>query len=82
MKRLMLFCCNMLTKEYSYDANGYLTEDSNKNITSIQYNCLNLPSKVMFKDGSTIAYTYGGDGAKLKTIHTMGGSTTTAEYCG
>ena len=71
-----------LTKEYSYDANGNLTEDSNKNITSIQYNCLNLPSKVMFKDGSTIAYTYGGDGAKLKTIHKIGGSTTTTEYCG
>ena len=71
-----------LTKEYSYDANGNLTEDSNKNITSIQYNCLNLPNKVMFKDGSTIAYTYGGDGAKLKTIHKIGGSTTTTEYCG
>ena len=71
-----------LTKEYSYDANANLTEDSNKNITSIQYNCLNLPNKVMFKDGSTIAYTYGGDGAKLKTIHKIGGSTTTTEYCG
>ena len=35
-----------LTKEYSYDANANLTEDSNKNITSIQYNCLNLPNKV------------------------------------
>ena len=71
-----------LTKEYSYDANGNLTEDSNKNITSIQYNCLNLPNKVVFKDGSTIAYIYGSDGTKLRTIHKIGGATTTTDYCG
>ena len=28
--------------EYVYDKNGNLTKDLNKNITSIQYNCLNL----------------------------------------
>ena len=71
-----------LTKEYSYDANGNLTEDSNKNITSIQYNCLNLPNKVVFKDGSTIVYIYGSDGTKLRTIHKIGGATTTTDYCG
>ena len=44
--------------EYAYDKNGNMTKDLNKNITDIQYNCLNLPSKVTFKDGSTITYTY------------------------
>ena len=34
--------------EYAYDKNGNLTKDLNRNITSIQYNCLNLPSKVTF----------------------------------
>ena len=34
--------------EYAYDKNGNLTKDLNKNITGIQYNCLNLPSKVTF----------------------------------
>ena len=28
--------------EYAYDKNGNLTKDLNRNITSIQYNCLNL----------------------------------------
>ena len=30
------------TTEYAYDANGNLTKDLNKNISSITYNCLNL----------------------------------------
>ena len=30
--------------EYAYDKNGNMTKDLNKNITDIQYNCLNLPS--------------------------------------
>ena len=34
--------------EYTYDKNGNLTKDLNKNVTSIQYNSLNLPSKVTF----------------------------------
>ena len=34
--------------EYAYGKNGNLTKDLNKNITGIQYNCLNLPSKVTF----------------------------------
>ena len=34
--------------EYAYDKNGNLTKDLNKNVTSIQYNSLNLPSKVTF----------------------------------
>jgi hypothetical protein len=40
--------------EYTYGKNGNLTKDLNKNITDIQYNYLNLPCKVTFKDGSTI----------------------------
>ena len=50
--------------------------------SSIQYNCLNLPSKVIFKDGGTIAYIYGADGTKLRTVHQIGGTTTITEYCG
>ena len=68
--------------EYAYDANGNLTKDLNKNISEIQYNCLNLPRKVTFTDGSTIEYTYAADGTKLRTVHTIGGTTTTTDYCG
>ena len=68
--------------EYAYDANGNLTKDLNKNISNIQYNCLNLPSKATFTDGSTIEYTYAADGTKLRTKHVINGTTTTTDYCG
>ena len=68
--------------EYAYDANGNLTKDLNKGITGISYNCLNLPNAVTFSDGSTITYTYGADGTKLRTVHKIGSTTTTTDYCG
>ena len=68
--------------EYAYDANGNLTKDLNKGITGISYNCLNLPNAVTFSDGSTITYTYGADGTKLRTVHKIGSATTTTDYCG
>ena len=64
--------------EYAYDANGNLTKDLNRNISNIQYNFLNLPSKVTFGDGSTIEYVYAADGTK----HVINGTTTTTDYCG
>ena len=68
--------------EYTYDNNGNLTKDLNKGITGIQYNCLNLPSKVIFSDGSTVTYVYAADGTKRHTVHTIGSATTTTDYCG
>ena len=69
------------TNEYVYDNNGNLTKDSNKNISSIAYNVLNLPSTVTFSDGSTITYSYAANGTKLRTVHTISGTTTTKDYC-
>ena len=68
--------------EYTYDANGNLTKDLNKNIIDIQYNVLNLPSAVTFADGSVISYLYSADGVKLRTVHTINGTATTTDYCG
>ena len=68
--------------EYSYDANGNLTKDLNKGISGITYNFLNLPNVVTFSDGSTITYTYGADGTKLRTVHKIGSTTPTTDYCG
>ena len=68
--------------EYSYDANGNLTKDLNKGISGITYNFLNLPNAVTFSDGSTITYIYGADGTKLRTVHKIGSTTTTTDYCG
>jgi len=69
------------TNEYVYDNNGNLTKDSNKGITNIAYNSLNLPSTVTFSDGSTIVYSYAADGTKLRTVHTISGTTTQKDYC-
>ena len=51
-------------------------------MADIEYNFLNLPDKVTFSDGSTIEYVYAADGTKLRTVHTIGGTTTTTDYCG
>ena len=67
--------------EYAYDANGNLTQDLNKGIEDIQYNSLNLPRLVKFKDQSTITYTYAADGTKLRVEHKIGSSTTQTTYC-
>ena len=67
--------------EYVYDNNGNLTKDSNKGITNIAYNSLSLPSTVTFSDGSTITYSYAANGTKLRTVHTISGTTTTKDYC-
>ncbi|MBR6252114.1 MAG: RHS repeat-associated core domain-containing protein, partial [Bacteroidales bacterium] len=68
--------------EYTYDANGNMTRDLNKGITSITYNVLNLPAKVTFSNGVTVMYTYDANGNKLKTIHKSATETHTTEYCG
>ena len=60
------------TAEYVYDKNGNLIKDLNKNISSIGYNCLNLPDQVIFGNGNSILYDYGADGTKLRTVHTTG----------
>ena len=71
-----------LSTEYEYDENGNLTKDLNKNITAIQYNCLNLPSRVMFANGNSISYLYDAAGRKLRTVHVLEGDSVTTDYCG
>ena len=41
-----------------------------------------MPSVVTFSNGNTITYTYTYDGKKLRTVHVIGGVTTTTDYCG
>lgn len=53
--------------EYTYDENGNLTQDLNRNIKDIQYNFLNLPQRMEFEDGSTTEYLYDADGRKFRT---------------
>ena len=68
--------------EYTYDENGNLTRDLNRNIKDIQYNFLNLPQRIEFGDGSTTEYLYDAEGRKLRTVHRADGKTTTTDYAG
>ncbi|WP_148372969.1 RHS repeat domain-containing protein [Bacteroides bouchesdurhonensis] len=70
------------TVEYTYDKNGNLTKDLNKDISKIGYNLLNLPDEVTFANGNSIRYEYAADGTKLRTVHKTGATTLTTDYCG
>lgn len=51
--------------DYRYDANGNMIKDENKGIGTIEYNYLNLPSKVWKTDSDYVSYTYDATGRKL-----------------
>ncbi|MBN8863667.1 MAG: hypothetical protein J0H92_09865, partial [Sphingobacteriales bacterium] len=83
---------NSSTADYTYDGNGNLVKDLNKDMVTyggnngIEYNHLNLPQKVTIKkDGSNnkgvIEYTYDAGGTKLKkTVYEPGVDTTVTLY--
>ncbi|WP_343618301.1 RHS repeat-associated core domain-containing protein, partial [Flavobacterium sp.] len=70
--------------QYSYDANGNMTKDNNKNITAITYNHLNLPAKITFATAGNITYLYNAAGQKVQKIVTVTSpaSVTTTDYLG
>ena len=67
---------------FFYDANCSFIEELNNYIADIQYNCLNLPSRIQFGDGNFISYLYSSIGTKLRSSHCIGGDTLTTDYCG
>lgn len=70
-----------ITTEYTYDSNGNMLTDANKDITSITYNHLNLPTTINIGLGE-INYIYDATGIKQeKKVETNSGITTTA-YAG
>ena len=61
--------------DYTYDANGNMTKDLNKDIGSssvqgVLYNYLNLPSQVNVTNKGNIQYVYDATGSKLQKITT------------
>ena len=56
----------------------YLSEK----LADIQYNFINLPSRIEFENGHVISYLYDADGIKLRTTHIIGSDTTVTDYCG
>jgi RHS repeat-associated protein len=73
---------NKSSIDYTYDLNGNLITDKNKNITEIIYNHLNLPTKITFGTTGNIVYFYNASGQKMQKIVTDGTNTTTTDYLG
>jgi RHS repeat-associated protein len=67
--------------DYTYDANGNLLSDANKNISNVQYNYLNLPKGITTGKG-TIGYVYDAAGNKLQKQTIEGSIVTTTLYIG
>ena len=70
--------------DYTYDDNGNLISDKNKDITSITYNHLNLPNIITFVNGNTITWLYDAAGVKLQkqTYEYANNTTNTKDYIG
>ena len=66
----------------TYNANGALTSDTGRKISSVTWNEIDLPQTVTFSTGSTINYYYAADGTKLREVRTVSGTTTTIDWCG
>ncbi|WP_281232037.1 DUF6443 domain-containing protein [Flavobacterium gelatinilyticum] len=65
------------TIDYTYDVNGNMKTDTNKGITAISYNHLNLPTIVTIA-GQNINYVYDATGVKQRKI----ANTITTDYAG
>ncbi len=60
--------------EYQYDLNGNMISDDNKGLSNVDYNYLDLPSKLTGTDNKTISYIYSANGQRL--AKTANGKTT------
>src|SRR4029078_12119431 len=54
--------------DYSYDTNGNLSSDYNKNLSSISCNYLDRPQTIKVTNKGSIEYVYDAAGNKLKKI--------------
>ncbi|MBP6754628.1 MAG: RHS repeat-associated core domain-containing protein [Bacteroidia bacterium] len=68
--------------DFTYDNNGNMTADINKEIESITYNHLNLPIKINFGAKGNIYYLYNAIGGKVKKVveDNVAHITTTTDY--
>jgi len=58
---------NTVGNDFAYDKNGNMIKDLDRDIVTIQYNFLNLPTLIQFKKGHQIMNIYAADGRKLET---------------
>ncbi len=72
------------TTEYGYDANGNMTSNEDKQITTIAYNHLNLPTEITSTSGAKIHFAYDAAGMKptQKVYNSRGTLTKIQDYIG
>lgn len=73
---------NSASNFFDYDDNGNLIQDDNRNISSIEYNHLDLIEKITFSDGRYIDFVYDASGNKLSKTYFDGSSPVTTDYLG
>lgn len=75
---------NTSGNDYVYDANGNMTIDKNKTITTaMSYNYLNLPEKIVRNVGSDyLMYYYDATGVKRTQMTNLGAQQTWTDYIG
>jgi RHS repeat-associated protein len=66
--------------DYEYDENGNLKKDDHKGITSIEYNYLNLPTKITFTNNRSIEFNYDATGKKWRKTVKNGSLTDVRDY--
>src|SRR5690606_20484318 len=71
---------NTTGDDYAYDANGSMTMDKNKGITSISYNHLNLPVEIIWSGTKKIEYLYNAAGVKVRKKVTDGTNIAITDY--
>lgn len=74
---------NSNSTDYTYDDNGNLTSDANKQLTEIEYNNLELPVKLASASNTVVRNVYDASGTLLeKTITPATGPATQYKYWG
>jgi RHS repeat-associated protein len=66
--------------DYNYDANGNITKDNNKNITSIAYNYFGKATLINFTNNRSVAYQYNASGMRLSKTTTEGTIVKVTDY--
>ncbi len=66
--------------EYTYDTQGNINYDGNKQIDSVKYNVFGKPTRVKFHNGNLVVYLYDAAGKKLRMTSTVNSTTTTTDY--
>jgi RHS repeat-associated protein len=73
---------NISGSDYAYDADGNLSKDLNKGISSVVYTYFDKPQTITFSNGSYIRYSYTAAGNKIQGLVRAGDNNKKTDYIG